>query len=183
VEAQGFSPANKAKKRGALALAMPGLAPQSARTFFITTNTWARRSLFQTDRMASLLVDVLADNRNRGRFQLHEFVIMPDHVHAILTPAFEIPLERAVQFIKGGFSFRAKKELGFMGEIWQASFTEHRIKNANDYAAHRNYIYENPARRGLRGDHPYCSARGTFELDLVPPGLKPITLRAAVSQG
>lgn len=100
----------------ALAPVMPGPAPQAIRTFFVTTNTWGRRSLFQTDRMASLLIDVLADNRKRSRFQIHEFVIMP-HVHAILTPAFEIPLERAVQFIKGGFSFRAKKELGFMGEI------------------------------------------------------------------
>lgn len=133
--------------------------------------------------MASLLLDVLADNRKRGRFLLHEFVIMPDHVHAILTPAFEIPLERAVQFIKGGFSFRAKKELGFMGEIWQKSFTGHRIKDAADYDVHRNYIYRNPARTGLRADYPYCSACGTFELDPVPPGLKPIRDKAAVSQG
>jgi putative transposase len=170
------------RKRAFSAGKMPRLAPQSIRTFFVTTNTWGRRSLFQTDRMASLLIDVLADNRKRGRFQLHEFVIMPDHVHAIFTPAFEIPLERAVQFIKGGFSFRAKKELGFMGEIWQTSFTEHRIKDADDYAAHRNYIYENPARRGLRADYPYCSSCGTLELDPAPPGLKPIC-RAAVSQG
>lgn len=162
---------------------MPGLAPQSVRTFFVTTNTWGRRSIFQTEQMAALLIDVLEENRKRGRFLLHEFVIMPDHVHAILTPAFEIPLERAVQFIKGGFSFRAKKELGFMGEIWQASFTNHRISNAADYAAHRNYIHDNPARRGLRADYLYCSARGTYELDPARPGLKPVAFRAAVSQG
>ena len=110
---------------------MPGLAPQSVRTFFVTTNTWGRRSLFQPERMASLLIDVLADNRKRGRFWLHEFVIMPDHIHVLLTPAFEIPLERAVQFIKGGY-----------------------------YAAHRSYIHENPAaRKGLRADYPLLCAR------------------------
>ena len=162
---------------------MPELAPQSIRTFFVTTNTWGRRSVFQTERMASLLIEVLEDNRKRGRFLLHEFVIMPDHLHVILTPAFEIPLERAVQFIKGGFSFRAKKELAFVGEIWQARFTNHRIRDVDDYVAHRNYIYENPARKGLRSDYPYCSARAGYELDPVPPGLKPIALKAAVSQG
>ena len=161
---------------------MPGLAPQSVRTFFVTTNTWGRRSLFQTERMASLLIDVLADSRRRSRFLLHEFVIMPDHIHVLLTPAFEIPLERAVQFIKGGFSFRAKKDLGFAGEVWQPSFTNHRVRDAADYAAHRSYIHENPARKGLRADYPYCSARGTYELDPAPPGLKP-TILVVGSQG
>jgi hypothetical protein len=39
-------------------------------------------------------------------------------------------LEKAVQFIKGGFSFRAKKELGFAWSVWQESFTNHRIRDA-----------------------------------------------------
>jgi len=161
---------------------MPGLAPQFIRTFFVTTNTWGRRSLFQTERMDSLLIDVLEDNRKRGRFLLHEFVIMPDHLHFILTPAFEIPLEHAVQFIKGGFSFRAKRELAFAGEVWQPSFTNHRIRGAADYEAHRNYIWENPVRKGLGSVYPYCSVRGTYALDPPPPGLKPIVL-AVGSQG
>jgi putative transposase len=55
---------------------------------------------------AQLLVDVLAENRQKGRFLLHEFVIMPNHFHLPLTPAAEIPLEKALQFIKGSFSDR-----------------------------------------------------------------------------
>jgi hypothetical protein len=43
----------------------------------------------------------------------HEFVIMPNHLHLLLTPAAEIPLEKALQFIKGGFSYRAKREIHF----------------------------------------------------------------------
>jgi hypothetical protein len=75
--------------------------------------------------MAGLLVDVLAENRRKRRFLLHEFVIMPNHFHLLLTPAAEIPLEKALQFIKGGFSYRAKKEIHFAFEIWQASFVNH----------------------------------------------------------
>src|SRR6266566_7977562 len=37
---------------------------------------------------------------------------MPDHFHVLITPT--ITLERALQLIKGGFSFRATKELGFL---------------------------------------------------------------------
>ena len=77
------------------------LAPQSTRTFFVTSTTAGRRALLQSDRMAQLLVDVLAENRQKKRFLLHEFVIMPNHFHLLLTPAAEIPLEKALQFIKG----------------------------------------------------------------------------------
>lgn len=38
---------------------------------------------------------------------------MPDHFHVLITVEGEMTIERAVQFIKGGFAFRAGKELGF----------------------------------------------------------------------
>src|SRR5436309_12062866 len=89
------------------------LAPQEIRTFFITSVTAERRNILQSDRMARLFIDVLQENRKKERFLLHEFVVMPNHFHLLITPAYEIPLEKVIQYIKGGFSFRAKKELGF----------------------------------------------------------------------
>jgi putative transposase len=126
--------------------------------------------------MANLFLDVLSDNRKKGRFLLHEFVAMPDHFHLILTPETETPLEKALQYIKGSFSFRAKKELGFRFSVWQESFTNHRIRDSRDYFAHRDYIHENPIKQGLAkapSDYPYSSAFGNVELDPVPPWLKP----------
>ena len=147
------------------------LAPQEIRTFFITAAAWGRRSIFQTDRMAGLFLDVLRENRAKGRFQVHEFVLMKDHFHALVTPAPEVSLGKCAQYIKGGFSFRAKKELGFTGEIWQAGYNEHRVKHARDYAQHVRYIHENPVRAGLcakPGDWPYSSANGGFVVDAAP---------------
>ena len=85
------------------------LAPQEIRTFFISTSTARRRSLFQTTRMCELMISVLLFNRDKGRFQLHAFVIMREHLHLLLTPAEQESMEKCVQYIKGGFSFRAKK--------------------------------------------------------------------------
>ncbi len=59
--------------------------------------------------MAQLLVDVLVENRQKRRFLLHDFFIKPNHFPLLLTPAADIPLEKALQFIKGGFSYRAKR--------------------------------------------------------------------------
>ncbi|HYL45944.1 MAG TPA: transposase [Candidatus Limnocylindrales bacterium] len=92
--------------------------------------TQGRRAILQSAAMAELLMAVLADYREKGKFLLHEFVIMPDHIRLLMTPAERIPLEKAIHYIKGGFSFRAKREIAFHGEIWQTSFTNHRILDA-----------------------------------------------------
>jgi len=151
-------------------------APQDVRTFFITSATSNRHAIFQSSRMAELLIEVLQDGRRKSRFLLHEFVIMPDHFHILLTPAADVSLEKAVQFIKGGFSFRAGRELDYYAPIWQESFTEHRILDLHDYEQHRIYIHQNPVKRFLAQraeDFPYSSARPASQLDQPPPWLKP----------
>jgi len=102
---------------------------------------------------------------------------MPNHLHVLLTTVEGITLERSIQFIKGGFSFRAGKELEMRGEIWQRGYVDHRIRDARDYASHREYIWQNPVKRHLV-EHPdqfvYSSAFPGFELDEAPQGLKPV---------
>jgi putative transposase len=88
------------------------------RTFFVTSVTWQQRPAFGCERIAKLFTQVLFEYRDRGVFLLHEFVLMPDHVHLLLTPRMTVALERAMQFIKGGFSHRVMKETGSrMGDM------------------------------------------------------------------
>ena len=143
-------------------------APQEIRTFFVTAVTWQRRPLFRSEPMARLFLDALARYRNQGRFLIHEFVLMPDHFHLLLTPAPQISLEKALQLLKGGFSFRVKRELGSNAEIWQEGFTEHRVKGAEDFERHAVYIRENPVRKSLAESaaaYPYGSAASSIEVD------------------
>jgi putative transposase len=135
--------------------------------------------------MAGLLVDCLVDHRAKGRFQLHEFVVMPNHFHLLITPGSQVPLEKALQFIKGGFSYRAKKELQVNSEIWQPGFTNHRIRDWEDYQAHRAYIHRNPVEQRLceRAENfIYSSAARRIEVDPPPPWLKPAS-EAAIHRG
>lgn len=148
-------------------------ATNNAQTYMVTSSTWGRRSLFQAEPWAKLLIETLYRYRGTAYF-LHEFVLMPDHFHVLITP--QTSLEKAVQFIKGGFSFRAKKELGSHMEVWQKGFQDHRIRDAEDYAQHVRYIQENPVKERLcerAEESPYSSAHPGFELDAVPQGLKP----------
>jgi putative transposase len=68
---------------------------------------------------------------------VHDFVVMPNHVHILMTLPGDVSLEKAVQLIKGGFSFRANKELGFRGEIWHRGFSDVRIVDELSFEQHR----------------------------------------------
>jgi putative transposase len=148
-------------------------ATNNGQTYMVTSSTWGRRALFSREEWVKLLIDTLYHYRGSG-YLLHEFVIMPDHIHVLLTPIAS--LEKAVQFIKGGFSYRAKTELGSNLEVWQKGFSDHRIRDASDYRSHQVYIQQNPVRKHLcerAEEYPYSSAKPGFELDPIPQGLKP----------
>ncbi len=66
-----------------------------------------------------------------------------------------------MQLIKGGYSYRMKKELGYAGEIWQRGFSEVRVDDRASFLAHREYIIMNPVEAGLARtpeEFPYSSA-------------------------
>jgi putative transposase len=126
-------------------------AAQETRTFFTSFATWERRFILQSNPLCDLLLEVIRENRTRQRLQVHEFVFMRNHVHLILTPAPLVSLEKAMQFIKGGFSYRARREMIFHGEIWQKGYNEHRIRDADEYAKHVEYLWMNPVEAGAGG--------------------------------
>ena len=79
--------------------ASPDAILSSARTFFVTTKTSQGRLLLQSERNATLLIDVLRSYVRAGKFRLHDFVVLPDHVHLWMTVGGSITVEKARQFI------------------------------------------------------------------------------------
>ena len=115
--------------------------------------------LLQSQRNAELLIDVLRSLVAERRFELHDFVIMPDHLHLLLTVCDGMTVEKAVQLIKGGFSYRLSHEFGYKGEVWKRGFTETQVMNRAGFEKHREYIAQNPVRAGLAGsadEFPFC---------------------------
>ncbi len=107
---------------------------------------------------------------------------MPDHFHILITVGCEMSIEKAIQFIKGGFAFRAGKDLGFSAPVWQQGFSEVRVLDCEAFKRIGEYIRNNPVRRHLvlnAAEFPHSSAHPGFELDPTPQGLKPIEIRVA----
>lgn len=155
---------------------------QGDHTYFVSSSAYRKQFLFQSQRMARLLIDVLYHYRREGKYLLHSFVVMPNHLHLIFTPAVGITLERGMQLIKGGFSFRAKKELGVQFSVWQPGYFDYRIRDEKDFRERQEYVHQNPVQVHLieRADEfPFSSANPLFELDDIPQRLKPQTLKRA----
>jgi putative transposase len=143
-------------------------------TYFVTSSTLQKRALLQSHRTAMLFIETLLEYRDQEKYKLHEFVIMPDHFHLLITPI--VTLEKAVQLTKGGFSFRAGKMFGIRGNIWQQNFYDRRVRDAIEYESFRRYIHWNPVKRGLADtpeQYAYSSAAGGVILDPMPQRLKP----------
>lgn len=145
---------------------------QRDQTYFVTSQTTERKPFFRHERWADLFFTVL--EHYRKAYLLHAFVLMPDHFHLLITPAEN--LEKALQLIKGGFSYRAKRELNWSFGIWQAGFSDHRIRDFEDFSNHLSYIQQNPVRASLCGkpeEYRYSSASGLFPVERCPQRLKP----------
>src|SRR5271156_2357894 len=153
--------------------ACPKTILSSARVFFATTKTSMARRVLQSERNAMLLIDVLRLNVAAGKFQLHDLVIMPDHLHLLMRLPGDMTIEKAMQLIKGGFSYRLKREFGHQGEVWQRGFSEVRIIDGQSFLQHREYIVQNPVKTRLVDNaeqYPYCY---TYLAKKKAQGLKP----------
>jgi len=134
-------------------------------TYFVTASCAERRRVFQVDRNAKLLVETILHYRDH--FLLHAYVVMPDHFHLILTPQ-DVTLERAMQYIKGGFSHRYNAAKSLNRILWQKGYTDHRIRDAKDYEVRKRYVEQNPVVRGIAEsatEFVYSSANGSVAMD------------------
>jgi putative transposase len=139
--------------------AVPENRLSMSRVFFATTKTSMGQRLFQSERNAGLLIDVLRSCVAARELLLHDFVVMPDHLHLLMTVRSDMAIEKAMQLIKGRFSWRLKREFQFLGEVWQRGFSEVRADDEESFMRHREYIAQNPVKAGLAdcpGQYPYC---------------------------
>ena len=138
-------------------------------TYFITICAHMQQNLFQRDEVAQRMVATFLKYRDAAEFELHEYVVMPNHVHLLLS--FDEPqqLSRVIQLIKGGFSHSLREQGFAFRTVWEQRYHDRRVRDANEFAEFAHYIRQNPVRKGLAEnavDYPYSSARVS--------GLKPL---------
>jgi putative transposase len=145
-------------------------------TYFVTTKAWQSVAVFQVREIAEMVISKMLEYRDKGNYLLHEFVLMPNHLHLLLTPSDSSSLEKALQLIKGGSSHEIHRVRENKSAIWQSGFHESRVRDHTDYKNKTDYIHFNPVAAKLvvqPQDWEYGSAGGKYQLDPIPQGLKP----------
>lgn len=129
-------------KRCKLPHEIPSWVRQGAR-HFITINCYGRDKSILTDpAVAEILIKGVIKYEQLEYWFVHLLVIMPDHVHAILTFNLERGIQKTVSSWKG---YQART----CGIRRQSDFFEHRLRNDDEYAEKANYVRMNPVRKGL----------------------------------
>jgi putative transposase len=112
-------------------------------------------------RVAAIVVDTLKRGETPlGQYALHSFVVMPNHVHILLTP--RIVVRRIMTGIKGVTARKANQILGRAGKhFWQDESFDHWVRTDAEFEKIRTYIENNPvaARLVRRAEEwPWSSA-------------------------
>jgi putative transposase len=150
-------------------------ARQKLSTYAITILTLNRHRHFQRTGNADLFIATLFRYRDAGKFLLHGFAVMPDHVHVLVTPAIDVSTAKCIQLIKGGYSFAVEQKGA--GGVWHSGYHDHRIRDEDDFHAQLLYIANNPARKRLQDyPHVHTAPRYSSQLDVVPKVTEPPAL-------
>lgn len=126
-------------------------------TFFFTVTLADRRSHVLVDH-ADALRHAFRQARQDRAFSLDAIVVLPDHLHAIMTlPDGDADFSGRWRRIKGAFTRRVAPTLGLgadrRGEydLWQKRFWEHAVRDDRDLRRHLDYLHFNPVKHGLAG--------------------------------
>jgi REP element-mobilizing transposase RayT len=117
----------------------------------------------QNTQIAAMVVrTLLAGENERGFYELHAYVVMPNHVHVLLLPRVDLPV--ITRWLKGSTARRANQILGRTGQpFWQDESFDHWVRNGSEMARIIRYIERNPVTAGLTTcEHawPWSSAAG-----------------------
>ena len=82
-------------------------------------------------------------------YKLMATMVMPDHVHILLSPIGNISLSRIMKGIKGVSAKKLNIKRGESGSIWQNEFFDRIIRDENELYEKINYMLFNPVTKKL----------------------------------
>ena len=137
----------------------------SGQSHFLTFSCYHRLPFLAQMEMQDGILFALEQIRRRFRIRIYGYVVMPEHVHLLLSEPTEGALSLAMQMLKSRVSLQARKEgKRATGEqpFWQARYFDHNVRNSDGFVTKLRYIHRNPVKRGLcvrPDDWPWSSFR------------------------
>jgi putative transposase len=113
---------------------------------FLTFSCYHRQPHFNTAASRDLFENALERTRVRYKFVVAGYVVMPEHVHLLVSEPLNGQLARAVQALKLSVSVRRSER-----PFWQERYYDFNVHNSAKRIEKLRYIHRNPVKRGLVG--------------------------------
>ena len=123
---------------------------ESKQTHFVTFSCYHRLQKLADARLRDLFPACLERTRRRYGFRLFGYVVMPEHVHLLVSEPDIETLATAIQALKVSF-VRCSEELrgDETGPFWQKRYYDHNVRTYQSFVGKLRYIHRNPVKRGL----------------------------------
>jgi len=165
-------------------LAFPAATVNSGQAFAamdrLLDEARSRQFYLRQPAIADMVVEAIQYHAaNLEHYVLHAFVVMPNHVHLLATPALALP--KLTKSWKGITSKRANTILAMTGScFWQEESYHHLVRNEREFEKIRCYIEENPVRAGLvreANEYRWSSAGWVTRGSPADQGVRPTAAR------
>jgi REP-associated tyrosine transposase len=118
----------------------------SGQSHFVTFCCYHRRRLLTRDASRRIFESALERVRRSFRLQVYGYVVMPEHVHLLLSEPQQDTLADALKSLKQGV---ARRLIGDADHFWQKRYYDFNIRNCPQFVEKLRYIHRNPVERGL----------------------------------
>jgi putative transposase len=136
---------------------------ESGQTHFVTFSCLKRWPYLASAALYDLFVQCLEDMRWRFGMCVYGFVVMPEHIHLLLSEPTAVKLAEAMHYLKLSFSKRipgllsraqvsAHKtgaNLGHGGSFWEKRYYDRNVRDYREFTLTLRYLHRNPVARGL----------------------------------
>lgn len=119
---------------------------ESGQTHFITFSCYQRSPLLVTDISRQTFEQALERIRCSYKLYVYGYVIMPEHVHLLLSEPKRDSLADAIKSLKQGVSRRL---IGEGEHFWHKRYYDFNVRNHQQFVEKLRYIHRNPVKRGL----------------------------------
>jgi putative transposase len=131
---------------------------QTGQSHFVTFSCFRRQPRLTGGKLCDLFLDSLERLRRTRGFRVYGYVLMPEHVHLLVSEPERGLLGGALQALKISVARLANEG----GALWQRRYYDRNVRSDEEFAEKLRYIHRNPVVRGLCArpeDWPWSSFR------------------------
>ncbi len=127
---------------------------QTRHSHFVTFSCYRRQAKFCTLEIYDLFVQCLEDMRRRFSMCVYGYVVMPEHVHLLMSEPEQGVLADAIHYVKLSFAkrLRSRERRVELGSFWQKRYYDRNVRDAREFSIKLRYLHRNPVKRGLVKD-------------------------------